>query len=168
MSDRIKKPTRTPRRIIETPRARHVAAAAALERRRKPSGIIASPQTRQDADAAALERLRTEPPQPSGRALLAEHLATLEEIAKDADRRKGCGRKIRREISEITVIVRDHFSERFRGVRLRERAPCEACGMLGAVFFRCTECDGLLCDNCRNMKSNGGRPVCARCQEAGK
>jgi hypothetical protein len=95
-------------------------------------------------------------------------LETLEAISHAADRRKGYGSKIRREIKAITTIVRDYFRETFQGVRVRRRRECQACGMLGAVFFKCERCAGLLCDNCRNMAGNHGRPLCSQCQEAEK
>lgn len=44
---------------------------------------------------------------------------------------------------------------------LSERMPCEACGMLGAVFTECSNCGGVCCDNCMNLA--GGRAVCANC-----
>ena len=129
--------------------------------RRDPKDVLA-------AETRALERLRLSPPQPSGMARMAHHLAALEAAALLADREVGHGDKIREEIVQITRVVTEGFTENLPGVRLTVRRECPACGMAGAVFFRCTgtldDCAVILCDNCRNMAGNGGHALCAKCQ----
>jgi len=139
------------------PRPGRPSAADLAEKRRK-------------LDDAAVERLRTAEPQKSGNAVLAECLAKIEGLCDSCDGGAGGPTNLAHippeyptPLGEITAIVRRYFTEKPIGVRLHERRPCEACGMQGAAFFRCSKCDGLLCDNCRNM-AGAGRLICRKCQ----